>query len=394
MVNSVYVVSAVRTPVGAFGGSLKNKTPAELGTLVSAEAIRRATLPCEAVDLSVFGMVLTTEPADAYIARLAAVKAGVPVESPALTVNRLCGSGLQAIISAAQSLMLDDAEIALAGGIEVMSRAPFFAPDVRWGRKMGDSRLVDGLNGALTDPFNLILMGTTAENVAVRYAISRETQDRLAVESHRRASTAIDNGVFADQIVPVPVARGRSEEIFSVDEHVRKNTTLSDLSKLPPLFAKEGGTVTAGNSSGLNDGAAALVIATGEAVRKYQLTPLARLVGYAHSGVDPALMGIGPITATRAVLARTGLSISDLDIVEANEAFAAQACAVTAELQLEPGKVNPHGSGISLGHPVGATGAIITVKLVHELRRSGGRFGLATMCIGGGQGIAAIFERT
>jgi len=391
--NEVYVVSAVRSAIGAFGGALRDIAPGKLGAIVGREAIGRSGLAAEEIGLAVFGMVLTTEPADAYISRVAAIGAGMPVASPAFTVNRLCGSGLQAILTAAQSLMLGETEIALAGGIEVMSRAPFFAPDLRWGRKMGDSRVIDGLNGALTDPFNHILMGVTAENVARQHGIDRDQQDALAVLSQNRAAAAIAEGRFEGQIVPIEVSRGRERIMFAVDEHVRGQTTAGELAKLRPLFAPDDGTVTAGNSSGINDGAAAVVLATGRAVARRGLRPLARLVASGHAGVDPAFMGLGPIPATRAALARSGLTVADLDVIESNEAFAAQACAVSAELGFDPVKVNPNGSGISLGHPVGATGAIITVKLLHEMQRGQGRHGLATMCIGGGQGIAAIFER-
>ncbi len=312
---------------------------------------------------------------------------------PAFTVNRLCGSGLQAIVSAAQAIALGDCDIAIGGGAEVMSRAPFLAPAMRWGQKLGDSTLVDTLNGALTDPFENILMGVTAENVAERYRISREQQDALALESQRRATAAIKEGRFVEQILPIPVKSRSGTKDFAVDEHVRTEANAQDLAKLRPIFRAEGGSVTAGNASGINDGAAAVVLANQAAVDKHSLTPMARLVAYAHAGVEPRYMGIGPVPATRMVLARAGLKIGDLDVVESNEAFAAQACAVANELGFDPERTNPNGSGISLGHPVGATGAILVTKLVHELRRRNGRYGLATMCIGGGQGIAAIFER-
>jgi acetyl-CoA C-acetyltransferase len=309
-----------------------------------------------------------------------------------MTVNRLCGSGLQAILSAAQSMMLGDEDIALAGGAEIMSRAPYFAPAVRWGQKMGDAMLVDGLNGALSDPFHRYHMGVTAENVAARYSISRGDQDALAALSHARAAHALSQGYFRDQIVPVEVkARGKVSS-FEVDEHVRAETDAESLAKLKPVFQKENGTVTAGNASGINDGASVVVLASAKAVEKHGLKPLARLVSYGHAGVDPAYMGIGPVPASRNALAKAGLTIADIDVIEANEAFAAQACAVAKELGFDPAKVNPNGSGISLGHPVGATGAIITTKLLYELQRTGGRYGLTTMCIGGGQGIAAIWE--
>ncbi|ARQ13828.1 beta-ketothiolase (plasmid) [Rhizobium etli] len=391
--NHVYVVAARRTAIGAFGGSLRDADPGSLGAAVAKAALADAKLEAGAIQSVVFGQVIPTGPRDAYVARIAAMEAGVPKETPAMTVNRLCGSGLQAIISAAQTLMVGDADIALGGGTEVMSRAPFFAPAMRWGQKMGDAAFLDGLNGALTDPFGRILMGVTAENVAERYGVTRQTQDELALLSHQRACRAIDEGRFEGQIVPIELATRKGPVQFSVDEHVRRDTRSEDLAKLRPIFKKEEGTVTAANASGINDGAAALLLATEGAVKRHGLTPLARLVSYGHAGVDPALMGIGPVPATRMALEKAGLTVADLDVIESNEAFAAQACAVANELQLDPDKTNPNGSGISPGHPVGATGAIITVKLVHELQRISGRYGLATMCIGGGQGIAAIFER-
>ena len=388
----VFLVSAARTAIGSFGGSLKDQRPGELGAHVAKAAIERAGIEASQVGNVVFGSVVQTEPRDAYVARIAAIVAGVPQESPALTVNRLCGSGLQAIISAAQSIMLGDNDIALGGGVEVMSRAPYFAQGVRWGQKMGDAALVDGLTGALTDPFQSIHMGVTAENVAARYGISREDQDALAFESQKRAANAIAEGRFRDQIVPVEVLVRRKPVAFDTDEFVRTDAAAEDFGKLKPVFQKDG-TVTAGNASGINDGAAAVVLASEAAVKAQGLKPLARLVSYGHAGVDPAYMGIGPVPASRKALERAGLQVGDLDVIESNEAFAAQACAVARELGFDPAKVNPNGSGISLGHPVGATGAIITTKLAYELQRTGGRYGLVTMCIGGGQGIAAIWER-
>ncbi|MFW0756273.1 acetyl-CoA C-acyltransferase family protein [Pseudomonas sp. H11T01] len=389
----IYVIAAVRTAIGTFGGALRTIPPTELAALVTREAIARSGVAADAVGHVVFGQVIPTEPKDAYLARVAAVNGGVPISTPALTVNRLCGSGLQAILSAAQYLHMGDAEVAVGGGAEVMSRAPFLLPALRFGQKMNDSLLVDGLNGALTDPFGNGLMGVTAENVAREHRISRAEQDALAFQSQQRAAAAIAAGHFKGQIVPVEVRQRGRTSIFEVDEHVRPDTTLEDLQGLRPIFDKEAGTVTAGNASGINDAASAVVLATGEAVRRYGLQPLARLVSYGFAGVDPAHMGIGPVPATRIALERAGLHVGDLDVIESNEAFASQACAVIRSLGFDPDRVNPNGSGISLGHPVGATGAIITTKLVHELHRSGGRYGLATMCIGGGQGIAAIFER-
>jgi acetyl-CoA C-acetyltransferase len=389
----VYIVSGVRTAIGTFGGALKDVAPSDLATKVTAEAVARSGVDAAEIGHVVFGQVIQTEPNDMYISRVAGVNAGIPIETPALTVNRLCGSGVQAIISAAQSIMLGDCEVALGGGAESMSRAPYNSPSMRWGARLGETAMVDMLLGTLNDPFNRIHMGITAENIAERYGISREDQDALALESNRRASAAVRAGYFKDQIVGIEMKTRKGVVTFAEDEHVRHDAKLEDMQKLRPAFKKDGGTVTAGNASGINDGAAAVVIASGEAVKKFGLKPMARLVGYAHAGVDPAFMGIGPIPATRAALARTALKVSDMDVIESNEAFAAQACAVSRELGFDPAKVNPNGSGISLGHPVGATGAINTVKAIYELQRTGGRYALITMCIGGGQGIAAIWER-
>jgi acetyl-CoA C-acetyltransferase len=388
----VFVVSAVRTAVGTFGGALKETPPCDLAAHVAKTAIARAGLDPATVDLSVFGQVIPTEPRDAYLARWAAITAGVPVESPAMSVNRLCGSGVQAIISAAQSLTNGEGAIALAGGAESMSRAPYLAPVARFGAKMGDAALVDALTGTLTDPFNRYHMGVTAENVADRHGIDRATQDDLAWESHRRASVACREGRFVDQIVPIEVRMKGKTIAFDRDEHIRHDARREEFDTLRPVFKKDGGTVTAGNASGVNDGAAAVILATGDVIEARGLAPMARLVGWAHAGVDPSVMGLGPIPASRLALSRAGLSLDAMDVIEANEAFAAQACAVSRELGFAPDRVNPNGSGISIGHPVGATGTIISVKAIHELKRTGGRYALVTMCIGGGQGIAAIFE--
>lgn len=389
----VYIISAVRTAIGSFGGSLRDSEPGDLAALVTREAIRRGGVPLDSIGHVVFGQVLPTAPRDAYLARVATIGAGLAVQVPALTVNRLCGSGLQAIVSAAQAIALGDCQVAVGGGAEVMSRAPFWVPEVRWGKRLGNAALIDGLNGGLTDPFEGILMGVTAENVAVRSRIRREEQDALALTSHRRAAEAIAQGRFKSQIVPVALKNKRGSAEFSVDEHVRPEVTAQNLADLRPIFLTEGGTVTAGNSSGINDAAAAVLLASADSVRKHNLVPLARLVAYAHAGVEPAYMGMGPVPATLLALTRAGLGVQDIDCVESNEAFAAQACAVAEALGFDSLKTNPNGGAIALGHPVGATGAIIVTKLVHELKRTAGRYGLATMCIGGGQGIAAIFER-
>jgi len=392
MTKEVVVAGGVRTAIGKFGGSLKDFAPTELGALVVREVLARTGVAGKDVGHVVFGNVIATEPKDLYLSRVAAINAGVPDSTPAFNVNRLCGSGLQAIVSAAQTIMLGDADVAIGGGAENMSRAPYITPDARFGARMGDVRLVDMMLGALNDPFHTVPMGVTAENVARRFDISREAQDALALESHRRAQQAIAEGRFKSQIVPVTRTIKGKEVVFDTDEHVRIDATTDDFSKLKPVFAKENGTVTAGNASGINDAAAAVLLMSREAAQQRGIKPIARLVAYAHAGVDPLHMGIGPVPATRIALQRAGLSIGDLDVIEANEAFAAQACAVTQELGLDPAKVNPNGSGISLGHPIGATGALITVKALHELQRVGGRYALVTMCIGGGQGIAAIFE--
>ncbi|MDD2101648.1 MULTISPECIES: acetyl-CoA C-acyltransferase family protein [Pseudomonas] len=387
----IYVVSAARTAIGTFGGSLKDVPPAELATTAVKAALERAAVDPALVGHLVMGHVIPTETRDAYISRVAAMNAGIPKETPAYNVNRLCGSGLQAIISAAQTLMLGDADIAVGAGAESMSRGPYLLPSARWGARMGNVQAVDYMLGILHDPFHNIHMGITAENVAERNGITREMQDALAFEDQKRAAHAIANGYFVDQIATVEIPDRKGTKLFSVDEHPRA-TSLEQLAAMKPAFKKDG-SVTAGNASGLNDGAAALVMATGAAVQVNNLRPLARLVSYAHAGVEPTLMGLGPIPATRLALKRAGLTVADMDVVEANIAFAAQACAVSQELDLDPAKVNPNGSGIALGHPVGATGAIIATKAIHELHRTGGRYALVTMCIGGGQGIAAIFER-
>ena len=392
MTEAVYILAAVRTAIGTFGGSFMAKEPNELGTLVAAEAMARAGVAPGQIGHVVFGNVIPTGPKDAYLARIAAMNAGIPQEVPAMTLNRLCGSGVQAIISAAQNIMLGDAALALAGGAEVMSRAPHYLQVARFGQKMGDAPLVDGLTGILTDPFGHGIMGLTAENVAQKYGISRQDQDAFALESQRRTAAAMTAGHFRTQILPVEVMAGRRQLTVDTDEHPKPETTAETLAGLRPAFKKDG-VVTAGNSSGINDGAAAVVLASESHVKASGAKPLARIVAYAHAGVDPAIMGIGPVPAVRALLARSGLRLSDFDIIESNEAFAAQALAVNRELDLDPAKVNPDGGAIALGHPVGATGAILTVKAIYHLHRNRGRYGLITMCIGGGQGIALAIER-
>ena len=393
MTREVVVVSAVRTAIGTYGGSLKDIAPTALGALVVKESLARAQLEGKDVGHVVFGHVVNTEPRDMYLSRVAAIDGGCPIETPAFNVNRLCGSGLQAIVSASQSILLGDADVAIGGGAESMSRAPYASLNTRWGARMGDTQLVDMMVGTLHDPFHKIHMGVTAENISKEFGISREEQDALALESHLCAARAWDEGRFEGQIVPVMLKTKKGEVAFEKDEHFRPGAKLEDFQKMKPVFLKENGTVTAANASGINDAAAAVVLMEAGAAQARGLKPLARLVGYAHAGVEPKIMGIGPVPATQALLKKTGLSLEQIDVIEANEAFAAQACAVTKGLGADPAKVNPNGSGISLGHPIGATGALITVKALYELQRIQGRYALVTMCIGGGQGIAAIFER-
>ena len=389
----VFVLSAVRTPIGKYGGGLSSVPPCDLAAKVVRESVSRSGVDPEQVGHAVFGNVIHTEKRDMYLSRVAALDGGLPVGTPALTVNRLCGSGLQAIVSASQAIMLGDCEVAVAGGAESMSRAPYWLPGMRWGQRMNDGVALDPMVGALSDPFDGCHMGVTAENVAADFHVSRADQDALAAESHRRAAAATAAGYFKEQILPVeiPGKKGKTT-VVDTDEHIRADVSLEDMARLRPAFAKDG-TVTAGNASGINDAAAAVVLASESFVSSNGFTPLGRLVGYGHAGVEPRIMGMGPVPATRKVLDRTGLKVDEIDVFEVNEAFAAQALAVARELDLPPERTNPNGSGISLGHPVGATGAILAVKSLYELKRTGGRYALATMCIGGGQGIAAIFEQ-
>ncbi len=387
----IVILSGARTAIGGFGGSLSGIAPIDLGTTVAKAALDRAGVAGDQIGQVVFGHVINTEPRDMYLSRVAAMQAGIPEGTPALNVNRLCGSGAQAIVSAAQALMLGDADFALAGGAENMSRSPYILPAARWGQKMGDTGASDMMLGALSCPFGTGHMGVTAENVAADYGISREDQDAFALESQRRAAAAIEAGHFKDQIVPVEIKSKRATVEFDTDEHP-KATTIEALSGLRAVFQKDG-SVTAGNASGINDGAAAVVLAREEAAAAAGLTPRARIIGYAVAGVPPRIMGIGPIPAVQKLCEKTGLTVADFDVIESNEAFAAQALAVSNELGLDPAKVNPNGGAIALGHPVGATGAILTVKAMSELERTGGKTALITMCIGGGQGIAIAIER-
>lgn len=389
----IYIVSGARTAIGSFGGSLAALRPVDTGTIVVKEAIARAGISADKVQNLVLGIVIPSQPKDVYASRVIAVNSGVPIESPAMNVNRLCGSGLQAIVSAAQGIALGEQDIAVGAGAESMSNAPHMVLAARNGQKMGEIVMMDAMLAALHDPFENIHMGVTAENIAERNGISRETQDALAVESHRRAAHAIAEGYFKEQIVPVEIKTRKGVVAFDTDEHVRADASLEGMAALRPVFKKDGGTVTAGNASGLNDGAGAVVLASGKAVAEHGLKPMAKILGWGHAGVEPSVMGLGPVKAVPIALERAGLTLDQIDVIESNEAFAAQACGVAGELGFDPAKTNPNGSGISLGHPIGATGAILTVKMIYELKRTGGRYGLITMCIGGGQGIAMVVER-
>jgi acetyl-CoA C-acetyltransferase len=389
----VMVVSGTRTAIGDYGGALKDVAPTRLGAIAIREAVARAKIEPAAVGHVVMGSVIHGEARDMYLSRVAAIDAGLPVGTPCLTVNRLCGSGLQAIVSAAQHILLGDTDVVVGGGAESMSRAAYFLPAGRWGQRMGDGAVVDAMTGALHDPFGHGHMGITAENIAAKFGFTREQQDAFALESHKRAANALEKGLFKDQIVPIEIKSRKGTETFVLDEHVRKGARIEDMQKLKPAFKKDG-TVTAANASGLNDAGAAIVMVESEIAQKQNLKPIARLVAYAHAGVDPDFMGLGPIPAVKRVFEKAGLKPADMDVIESNEAFAVQAMAVTRELGLDPAKVNPNGGAVALGHPIGATGALLTVKALYELQRTRKRYALVTMCIGGGQGIAAIFERT
>jgi len=392
MSKEVFVLSAARSAIGSFGGSLSGMEPAELAGEVMKASIERSGVEPKDYEFVTVGNVIPTESRFAYVARVASIQAGLPMESVAMAVNRLCSSGLQAIVSSAQAILLGDAELPIGGGVEVMSRGAYLSTAMRSGARMGDTTLIDSMVATLTDPFGVGHMGITAENLAEKWEISREEQDAFALESHRRAAKAREEGRFTDEIVPITLRSRRGETVFDADEHIRPDTNLETLAKMRPAFKKDG-SVTAGNASGINDGASFFTLASGEAVKARGLQPLARLVSYAIAGVPNDVMGEGPIPASKKALEKAGLKLSEIDVIESNEAFAAQALAVQKALGLDPEKTNPNGGAIALGHPIGASGAVIATKALYELRRIGGRYALVTMCIGGGQGIAAIFER-
>jgi acetyl-CoA C-acetyltransferase len=393
MAREVLIVNGARTAIGDYGGSLKDIPPTDLGARVVAEALARSKVDPAQVGQCVFGHVIHTEAKDMYLSRVAAVKGGLPHESGALTVNRLCGSGLQAIVSASQYILLGDTDAAVGGGAESMSRAAYANVSQRWGARMGDAKSIDMMVGALTDPFDTVHMGITAENVATKCGITREQQDAFAVESHRRAAAALRDGHFKSQILPIELKSKKGPIQFDTDEHVRSDATAEGMAKLKAVFAKENGTVTAANASGINDAAAAVVLMEAQAAQRANVKPMARLVAYGHAGIDPKIMGLGPVSAVKAALKKAGLRIGDIDVIESNEAFAAQALGVSQQLDFDPARVNPNGGAVALGHPIGATGCILTIKAMYELHRTNKRYGLVTMCIGGGQGIAAIIER-
>jgi acetyl-CoA C-acetyltransferase len=389
----VVILSGVRTAIGDYGGSLKDIAPSDLAARVVKEAVSRAKVDPKDVGQCVFGNVIHTEPRDMYISRLACVNGGLPHDTGALTLNRLCGSGMQAIVSASQYVLLGDTDAAVAGGVESMSRAAYASTTLRWGARMGEAKEFDMMVGALTDPFDTIHMGVTAENVASKCGLTREQQDAFAVQSHKRAAAAIQAGHFKSQILPIELKSKKGPVMFDTDEHVRADASMEGMAKLRAVFIKENGTVTAGNASGINDAAAAVVLMEKSVAAKKGLKPMARLVAYGHAGIDPKIMGLGPVTAVKRALEKAGLKLAQMDVIESNEAFAAQALGVSKELGMDAAKVNPNGGAVALGHPIGATGAILTIKAIYELQRTGGRYGLITMCIGGGQGIAAIIER-
>ncbi len=389
----VVILSGVRTAIGDYGGSLKDLAPSDLAARVVKEAVARAKIDSATVGQCVIGNVIHTEPRDMYVSRLACVNGGLPHDTGAFTVNRLCGSGMQAIVSASQYILLGETDTAVAGGAESMSRAIYASLTQRWGARMGDSKMMDMMVGALTDPFDTVHMGVTAENVAAKCGLNRDVQDAFAVESHKRAAAATAAGHFKSQILPIELKSKKGPIQFDTDEHIRADASVEGMGKLKAVFQKENGTVTAGNASGINDAAAAVVLMEKSAAAAKGLKPMARLVAYGHAGIDPKIMGLGPVSAVKRALAKAGLKVGDMDVIESNEAFAAQALGVSKELGLDAKKVNPNGGAVALGHPIGATGAILTVKAMYELHRTGGRYGLITMCIGGGQGIAAIIER-
>ncbi len=389
----VVILSGVRTAIGDYGGSLKDVPPTELAARVVKEAVSRAKVDPQDIGQCVFGNVIHTEPKDMYLSRVACINGGLPHDTGALTLNRLCGSGMQAIVSAAQYVILGDTDAAVAGGAESMSRGGYISTTQRWGARMGESKMMDMMVGALTDPFDTVHMGVTAENVAAKCKISRQDQDAFAVESHRRAAAAIAAGYFKSQILPIELKSKKGPLVFDTDEHVRGESTVDGMGKLKTVFQKDNGTVTAGNASGINDAAAAVVLMERKAAERKGLTPMARLVAYGHAGVDPKIMGMGPVSAVQRALKKAGLTLEQMDVIESNEAFAAQALGVARELGMNEKKVNPNGGAIALGHPIGATGCLLTVKALYELQRTGGRYALVTMCIGGGQGIAGVFER-
>jgi acetyl-CoA C-acetyltransferase len=389
----VVILSGVRTAIGDYGGSLKDIAPSDLAARVVKEAVSRAKIDPKDVGQCVFGNVIHTEPKDMYISRLACVNGGLPHDTGALTLNRLCGSGMQAIVSASQYILLGDTDAAVAGGVESMSRAAYASTTQRWGARMGETKAFDMMVGALTDPFDTIHMGVTAENVASKCGLTRDQQDAFAVQSHKRAAAAIAAGHFKSQILPIELKSKKGPVVFDTDEHVRSESSMESMAKLKAVFIKENGTVTAGNASGINDAASAVVLMEKSAAMKKGLKAMARLVAYGHAGIDPKIMGLGPVSAVKRALAKAGLKLDQMDVIESNEAFASQALGVSRELGMDPAKVNPNGGAIALGHPIGATGSILTVKAMYELHRTGGRYGLITMCIGGGQGIAAIIER-